>query len=76
MSKNCNLYKLYFLYSFQDSGLSEWLGQQLATLDTVPVFVIVLITASLLCGFTEVTSNTATATIFSPILGTLVRVNR
>ncbi|XP_028417882.1 solute carrier family 13 member 5-like, partial [Dendronephthya gigantea] len=55
----------------KDSGLSIWLGQQLAKLDSVPTFVIVLITASMLCAFTEVTSNTATATIFLPILGTL-----
>ncbi|CAB3999628.1 solute carrier family 13 member 5-like [Paramuricea clavata] len=55
----------------KESGLSLWLGQQLAKLDSVPTFVIVLITAAMLCAFTEVTSNTATATIFLPILGTL-----
>ena len=60
-----------FLF-LQDSGLSLWLGEQLVKLDSVPTFVIVLITASMLCAFTEVTSNTATATIFLPILGTLV----
>ena len=56
----------------QDSGLSLWLGLQLSKMDSLPVAVIVLISVTMLCGFTEVTSNTATATIFIPILGALV----
>ncbi|XP_046861707.1 solute carrier family 13 member 5-like isoform X1 [Xenia sp. Carnegie-2017] len=55
----------------KDSGLSLWLGLQLSKMDSLPVAVIVLISVTMLCGFTEVTSNTATATIFIPILGAL-----
>lgn len=53
------------------SGLSEWLGNNLANLHVIPPWSIVAIVCALITGFTEVTSNTATATIFLPILKSL-----
>ncbi|XP_048581960.1 solute carrier family 13 member 2 [Nematostella vectensis] len=53
------------------SGLSEWLGLQLVGLNTIPSYGIVAIVCILITTFTEVTSNTATATIFLPILASL-----
>lgn len=53
------------------SGLSKWVGSQLAQLDTIPDYGIVIIVCVMITTFTEVTSNTATATIFLPILASL-----
>ncbi|XP_070573700.1 Na(+)/citrate cotransporter-like [Ptychodera flava] len=50
------------------SGLSKWVGDQLAGLGHLDDWVIVLICTTVICFFTEVTSNTAVATIFLPIL--------
>ena len=49
-----------------------WLGHQLANLYVIPPWAIVAIVCALITSFTEVTSNTATATIFLPILASLV----
>ena len=54
------------------SGLSKWVGSQLAHLNTIPDYAIVIIVCVMITTFTEVTSNTATATIFLPILASLV----
>jgi len=53
------------------SGLSKWVGSQLANLDAIPSYAIVIIVCVMITTFTEVTSNTATATIFLPILASL-----
>ncbi|CAH3110521.1 unnamed protein product [Porites lobata] len=53
------------------SGLSKWVGTQLAYLDAIPSYAIVIIVCVMITTFTEVTSNTATATIFLPILASL-----
>ncbi|XP_077995947.1 Na(+)/citrate cotransporter-like [Glandiceps talaboti] len=50
------------------SGLSEWIGEQLSALDYLSDAVIVVICTTVICFFTEVTSNTAVSTIFLPIL--------
>ena len=52
--------------------MSEWLGDQMASLESIPQFYIVLIVSIVLCMFTEVTSNVATASIFLPIVGSVV----
>ncbi|XP_048582686.1 solute carrier family 13 member 5 isoform X2 [Nematostella vectensis] len=57
----------------KESGLSEWLGEQLSGLKVVPDYGIVIIVCVMLTGFTEITSNVATVTIFLPILGTVGR---
>ncbi|XP_070573701.1 Na(+)/citrate cotransporter-like [Ptychodera flava] len=53
------------------SGLSQWIGEQLTVLDYLEVWVLVLVCTTVVCFFTEVTSNTAIATIFLPILAAL-----
>ncbi|WP_159941723.1 MULTISPECIES: DASS family sodium-coupled anion symporter [unclassified Nocardiopsis] len=54
---------------FTASGLSTWIGGQVSALAGVPVWVIILAVAALVLGLTELTSNTATAATFLPILG-------
>lgn len=56
---------------FQQSGLSESLGQQLAFLGQAPTWVVVLSVCLLVTFLTEITSSTATATLLMPILGAL-----
>ncbi|WP_216206000.1 SLC13 family permease [Amycolatopsis aidingensis] len=53
---------------FTDTGLSEWIGDQVGALGTLPTVLLVLITAGLVLLLTELTSNTATAAAFIPIL--------
>ncbi|XP_077868538.1 Na(+)/citrate cotransporter-like [Saccoglossus kowalevskii] len=50
------------------SGLSQWIGDLLTALDGLSDWVIVLICGAVACFFTEITSNTAVATILIPIL--------
>ncbi|KAG7282515.1 hypothetical protein CRUP_020230 [Coryphaenoides rupestris] len=52
----------------QTSGLSVWLGEQLAPLQSIPPFAISILLCLLVAVFTECVSNTATATLFIPIL--------
>lgn len=53
------------------SGLSKWLGQSLAPLRKIPPFAISLILCLLVGTFTECSSNTATTTLFLPILASM-----
>ncbi|KAJ8280803.1 hypothetical protein GJAV_G00059150 [Gymnothorax javanicus] len=53
------------------SGLSRWLGNQMTPLEAIPPWATVIILCLLLSFFTEFTSNTATATLFLPILGSM-----
>lgn len=56
----------------QESGLSDWIGQQLTGLSVLPPFVIMLIICIITATITEVASNTATANILLPILADTV----
>ncbi|MBN2416324.1 SLC13/DASS family transporter [bacterium] len=53
---------------FQSSGLTQWIGSRLTLLQTLPVVLAVLLVVGLIDFLTEVTSNTAVASIFMPIL--------
>ena len=53
------------------SGLSAWIGSQLAPLGGMPLLVILLAIATVLIFLTEITSNTATITTFLPIIAAL-----
>ncbi|XP_051956580.1 solute carrier family 13 member 2-like [Xyrauchen texanus] len=53
------------------SGLSIWLGKSLAPLKNIPPFAISLILCLLVGTFTECSSNTATTTLFLPILASM-----
>jgi solute carrier family 13 (sodium-dependent dicarboxylate transporter), member 2/3/5 len=51
------------------SGLADWIGQEISTLGFLPVLLMLLIVTSVIVFLTEMTSNTATAAAFIPILG-------
>ncbi|XP_077466773.1 solute carrier family 13 member 2-like isoform X2 [Stigmatopora argus] len=53
------------------SGLSTWLGESLVPLQSIPPFAISIILCLLVAMFTECSSNTATTTLFLPILGAM-----
>ncbi|HSI65800.1 MAG TPA: DASS family sodium-coupled anion symporter [Planococcus sp. (in: firmicutes)] len=56
---------------FTTSGLSEWIGGQLTGLQGVSLTVLVLVVAALVLFLTEITSNTATASMMFPIMASL-----
>ena len=53
------------------TGLAGWLGEVLAGLGVLPLVALVGVTVLLIIFLTEVTSNTATAAAFLPVLGAL-----
>ena len=56
---------------FKDSGLSYWIGNQLAGLEAISPVILVMIIISMLVFLTELTSNTGSAEIFLPILAAI-----
>lgn len=56
----------------QVSGLSSWLGSQMTPLHSIPPWAIAVILCLLITVFTECASNVATATLFLPILASMV----
>ncbi|GAA4391198.1 MULTISPECIES: DASS family sodium-coupled anion symporter [Brevibacterium] len=54
---------------FSSSGLTDWIGESAQGLAGVPVLVLVLILAAGILLLTEITSNTATAATFLPVVG-------
>lgn len=56
---------------FQSSGLSTWLGDQLTILDGLHMLVIIGGATLLIMMLTEITSNTATATMILPVVAAL-----
>lgn len=57
--------------AFETSGLAGWLGAILGGLGTLPPLLVVLGVVTLVIFLTEVTSNTATATMFMPVMAAL-----
>nr|XP_033778329.1 solute carrier family 13 member 2 [Geotrypetes seraphini] len=57
----------------EESGLSKWLGEKLAPLESIPPPAIALILCLLVATFTECTSNVATTTLFLPILASMAK---
>ncbi|MFW5950155.1 MAG: SLC13 family permease [archaeon] len=53
---------------FRESGLDTVIARGLAGITGVPVVVLLLVIATVVVFLTEVTSNTATATVFMPIM--------
>lgn len=51
------------------SGLDEWLGEQVAGLEVLPIVLLLAAVVTIVLFLTEVTSNTATAATFIPVLG-------
>lgn len=56
---------------FVSSGLSEWIGGQLTGLRGISLFLVILIVTALVIFLTEITSNTATASMMYPIMASL-----
>ncbi|GGF26076.1 sodium-dependent dicarboxylate transporter SdcS [Halobacillus andaensis] len=56
---------------FEASGLAEWIGTQLTILEGVNFILILAIVTALVIFLTEITSNTATATMMFPIMASL-----
>ncbi|MBQ1079987.1 DASS family sodium-coupled anion symporter [Nocardiopsis sp. B62] len=54
---------------FTSSGLSAWIGTRVAILEGVPMWALILAVVVLVLCLTELTSNTATAATFLPIMG-------
>ncbi|CAM3932855.1 SLC13 family permease [Alkalicoccus chagannorensis] len=57
--------------AFGDTGLDEWIGTQLTVLGGVQLIVMVLGIAVMVMFLTEITSNTASATMLMPIMASL-----
>lgn len=61
--------------AFQSSGLAAWVGEGLEVFQNLPLILLILIICLMLTFLTEITSNTATASIFMPVLaGTALAV--
>ena len=56
---------------FVESGLSEWIGLQLIGLQGVKLIIVIAVVTALVIFLTEVTSNTATASMMYPIMASL-----
>ena len=56
---------------FAESGLSQWIADQLTILAGVPLLILIAAVTLVVIFLTEVTSNTATATIMIPVMGAL-----
>jgi sodium-dependent dicarboxylate transporter 2/3/5 len=54
--------------AMEQSGLAAWIGGIVATLGAVPTIVVVVAVTALIVFLTEVTSNTATATMAMPVM--------
>ena len=59
---------------FSESGLSYWIANQLTTLQGVALIVLIGVVTLSVIFLTEVTSNTATATLMIPVMGALAVV--
>ncbi len=57
--------------AFGDTGLDVWIGEQLTVLVGVQFLIIVLAVTFLVVFLTEITSNTASATMLMPIMAAL-----
>lgn len=57
--------------AFRRSGLDQWVAGNFAGLDTVSLVWVVLTVALVIVFLTEVTSNSATASLFIPVMATV-----
>lgn len=56
---------------FETSGLAVWIGTQLASLESIPLFMLLLILITAVNFLTEITSNLATTAMLLPVLVSL-----
>lgn len=57
--------------AFNTTGLATAIGESMKSLDALSIWIFVLLTCALIVALTEVTSNTASAATFLPILGAI-----
>lgn len=57
--------------SFKHTGLADFLGSQLSFISQYPIIIILVTVIFLMIFITEINSNTATANIFLPVLGSM-----
>ncbi|MHB0775593.1 SLC13 family permease [Halomonas sp. WWR20] len=57
--------------AIKSSGLAEWIAEQLSVFGALPLLLLIGIIVLVIIFLTEVTSNTATAAAFLPLLGAL-----
>ena len=57
--------------SFQRTGLTEWVGSGMEGLGAWPPILVVLAITTVMIFLTELTSNTATAAAFLPLIGSV-----
>jgi sodium-dependent dicarboxylate transporter 2/3/5 len=57
--------------SFIESGLAEWIASSLSFVNQYPPEIIIIVLVAMIMFLTNIKSNTATAAIFIPIVGTL-----
>ncbi|KAL3094289.1 hypothetical protein niasHS_004045 [Heterodera schachtii] len=60
----------------ESSGLSDWIGARLTSLETLPDWVFIACACLLVTFLTEFSSNVATASIFIPMVASIARANR
>ena len=53
------------------TGLAEWIGESLEILSFFPIILLIMLSVFVIIFLTEVTSNTATAAAFLPILASV-----
>lgn len=58
---------LAIAFGFEQSGLSEWFGSSLGILEGAPPVIVIFVGVFLVLFLTEITSNTATATLLIPV---------
>jgi solute carrier family 13 (sodium-dependent dicarboxylate transporter), member 2/3/5 len=54
--------------AISSSGLAAWIGEAVSGLDTIPLILLLFCVITIVVFLTEITSNTATAAAFLPIL--------
>ncbi len=61
--------------AFVDSGLANWIAQSMSFVGDFPFELVIIILVAMIMFLTNVKSNTATAAIFIPIVGTMAVLN-
>jgi sodium-dependent dicarboxylate transporter 2/3/5 len=56
---------------FTETGLSDWVGEQLTFLEGMNLLIIITVSTAVVLLLTEITSNTATATMILPVVASL-----
>jgi sodium-dependent dicarboxylate transporter 2/3/5 len=62
---------LSLAHAISQSGLARWIGDSLGGLAALPIFVMVAAVTLVVLFLTELTSNTATAAVFLPVVGSI-----